>query len=292
MVEVEITKANEMEDNRQYKFLLDKIMRNTNIDFSEYRLQFFERRLQHRFHSAGCNNYWEYISLLNKNPKEYDLLIEALTINESYFFRDTEVFGLLENGIIPEIISQKQAEGATKIRAWSCGTAHGQEAFSMGMLFREALGNSIKNFDIKILATDIDKDALEKAPWGSYDKRALRKMASHLLFKYFTSVQDRYVLSDPVRVLVNFEHHDIISGIQKRGMDLVLCRNLLIYLEKELQEKVLHSLYAALNPGGFIILGKTETIPEQMRGCFDVIDVRERVYRKNESCEPAVCGGV
>jgi len=164
----------EMEDDRQYKFLLDKIMRNVNIDFNGYRAQFVKRRLQNRLHSAGCNNYWEYISLLNKDPQEYDRLIETLTIKESYFFRDTEVFKLLENGIIHKIVSQKQAEGAKKIRAWSCGTAFGQEAYSIAILFREALGNRTKDFDIKILATDIDKDTLERAPWGSYDKRALR----------------------------------------------------------------------------------------------------------------------
>ncbi len=272
-----------MENDRQYKFLLDKIMRNTNIDFSEYRPQFFKRRLQHRFHSAGCNNYWEYISLLNKDPHEYDRLIEAVTIKESYFFRDTEVFELLGNGIIHEIVSQKQAEGARKIRAWSCGAAHGQEAFSIAILLREVLGNSIKDFDIKILATDIDKDALEIAPWGSYDIRSLRKMGPHILFKYFTRFQDGYVLSDRVRVLVSFERHDIVSGIPKRGMDLVFCRNLLIYFQKELQEKVLNNLHTALNPGGFLILGKTETIPEQMRDYFEVVDLKERIYRKESA---------
>lgn len=272
-----------MDNDGQYKFLLDKLMRNTNIDFNGYRAQHLKRRLQHRFDSAGCKNYWDYISLLNKDPDEYDRLIMAMTINESYFFRDTEVFRLLEKGIIPEIVSQKHAEGARKIRAWSCGTAHGQEAFSMGILFREVLGNSINDFDIKILATDIDKDALEKAPWGSYGKRALRNMAPHLLFKYFTRVQDRYVVSDPVRILVNFEHHDVVSGFQKRGMDLVFCRNLLIYFEKDLQEKVLGNLYTSLNPGGFLILGKTETLPEQLRDYFDVIDLTERIYRKESA---------
>jgi chemotaxis protein methyltransferase CheR len=272
-----------MEDDRQYKFLLDKIMRNTNIDFNGYRPQFLKRRLQHRLNSAGCNNYWEYISLLNKDPKEYDRLIEVLTIKESYFFRDTKVFKLLENGIIPEIVSQKQANGAKKIRTWSCGTATGQEAYSMAILLREVLGNRIKDFDIKVLGTDIDKDALEKAPWGSYDRRALRKMGPHLLFKYFTRFQDRYVVSDPVRLLVSFQRHDIVSGIQKRGMDLVLCRNLLIYFEKELQEQVLLKLHTALNPDGFLILGKTETITEQMRDYFEVVDLKERIYRKESA---------
>ena len=272
-----------MEDDRQYKFLLDKIVRNVNIDFGGYRSQLLKRRVQHRLGSTGCNSYWEYISLLNKDPNEYDRLIEVLTIKESYFFRDTEVFKLLENGIIPEIVSQKQAEGVRKIRAWSCGAAHGQEAFSMGILFREALGNRIKDFDLRILATDIDKDALEKAPWGSYDKRTLRKLAPHLLFKYFTRIRNRYVLSDPVRILVSFEHHDIASDFQKQGMDLVLCRNLLIYFEKELQEQVVFNLHTALNPDGFLILGKTETIPEQIKDYFEVVDLRERIYRKESA---------
>jgi len=189
----------------------------------------------------------------------------------------------LKNGIIPEIVSQKQTEGVKKIRAWSCGTAFGQEAYSMAILLREVLGNRIKDFDIKVLGTDVDKDALEKAPWGSYDKRALRKMGPHLLFKYFTRFQDRYVVSDPVRILVSFEHHDIVSGIQKRGMDLVLCRNLLIYFERELQEKALCKLHNALNPGGFLILGKTETITNQMRDYFEVVDLREKIYRKESA---------
>lgn len=145
-----------MEDDRQYKFLLDKIVRNTNIDFNGYRTQFLKRRFQHRLGSTGCKNYWEYISFLNKDPKEYDRLIETLTIKESYFFRDTEVFELLENGIIPEIVSQKQTDGAKKIRAWSCGTATGQEAYSIAILLREVLGNRTKDLDIKILATDVD----------------------------------------------------------------------------------------------------------------------------------------
>jgi chemotaxis protein methyltransferase CheR len=269
-----------MEQDREYEFLLDKIMRNVNVNFREYRPQVLKRRLELRLHSTGCNNYWDYILLLNKDPHEYDRLITVLTIKESYFFRDTEVFELLQNGVIPEIISQKRTNGARKIRAWSCGAALGQEAYSMAILFRDVLGNRAKDFNIKILATDIDKDALEKAPWGSYDARALRNMAPHLLFKFFTLSQDRYLVNDAVRSLVSFERHDVASGIPKYGMDLVLCRNLLIYFQKELQEEVLHNLHNALNPGGFLVLGKTETLPGQVRGHFEIVDLAERIYRK------------
>ena len=256
-------------------------MRSTNIDFSGYRPQLLKRRVQHRLHVAGCDSYWEYVSLLNKYPSEYDRLIESLTIKESYFFRDKNVFELLKNEVIPEIICQKHVEESNVIRVWSCGMGHGQEAYSIAILLCEALGQWIDDYDIRILATDIDKDALEKAPWGSYTKRALRNMSPHLLYKYFTKVRDRYVVSDRVRILVDFHRHDIALGPVKQGMDLVLCRNLLIYFEKGLQEKAVRNLHSALNPGGFLILGKAETLPERVRDHFDIIDLAERVYRDN-----------
>jgi len=139
---------------------------NTHIDFKQYRLQVLKRRVQYRLDLAGCANYWDYILLLNKDPQEYDRLIECLTIKVSEFFRDTKVFDLLGDVIIPEIVSKKQTLGARMIRAWSCGTAHGQEAYSMAILFCESLGPRLDDFDIKILATDIDKKVLEEAPWG------------------------------------------------------------------------------------------------------------------------------
>ncbi|MBW1775272.1 MAG: protein-glutamate O-methyltransferase CheR [Deltaproteobacteria bacterium] len=235
-----------MEDDREFKFLLDKIKRNRGIDFSQYR------------------------------PR----LIECITIKVSKFFRDSKVFDLLEDIIIPEIISQKKTEGTKKIHAWSCGAAFGEEAYSVAILLCEALGSRLNDFDIQILATDIDKNALAEAPWGSYDRNALGNMGAHLLFKYFTRFQDRYVVSDGARSLVTFRRHDIASGSPMWGMDLVLCRNLLIYFQKELQEKALHNIYTALNPGGFLVLGMTETIIPQMLEYFDVVDLRKRIYRK------------
>jgi len=270
-----------MEYDRDFKFLLDKIMRNRNIDFSQYRQQILKRRIRHRLHLAGCATYWDYILLLNRDPQEYDHIIESLTIKVSEFFRNPTVFQVLGDEIIPEIVSQKQARGAKTIRAWSCGAAFGQEAYSMAILFCEALGRKLDGFDIRVLATDIDKNALEEAHWGSYDKTALRKMKTHLLFKYFTRLQDRYVVSDRARSLVTFMHHDIVSGSPQSGMDLVLCRNLLIYFQKELQEKTLCNIHSALKPDGFLVLGNTETITPQMFDYFQVVDLTKRIYRKN-----------
>jgi chemotaxis protein methyltransferase CheR len=269
-----------MEHEREFKFLLDKIRRNRSIDFSQYRPQLLKRRIQNRFHVTGCESYWDYILLLNRDPQEYDRLIESLTIKVSEFFRDPEAFDVLAEVVIPEIIDQKKALGFKKIRAWSCGAAFGQEAYSVAILFCEALESKLNRYDIKILATDIDQATLEMAPWGAFEKRALRKMSPDLLFKYFSQLEDRYVVSDRARALVSFEYHDIVSGCSKSGMDLVLCRNLLIYFEKELQQQALYNLYSALNPGGFLLLGKTESVGPQMSDCFEVVDLRERVYKK------------
>ena len=269
-----------MEGEREFTFLLDKIKRNRNIDFSQYRPQVLKRRTQHRLHVTGCETYWDYIMLLNRDPQEYDRLIESLTIKVSEFFRDHMVFDLLGTIVITEIIAHKQTRGISKIRAWSCGAAFGQEAYSLAILFCEALGSSLDDFDIKIVATDIDKKALEEAPWASYESGAVRKMSPHLRFKYFTHVGDRYVVSDKVRNLVNFKHHDVVSNNTMSHMELVLCRNLLIYFQKELQEKALRNLHASLNSGGFLILGKTETLTPNMLDYFEVMDIRERIYRQ------------
>jgi chemotaxis methyl-accepting protein methylase len=269
-----------MENEREFQFILDKIKRNRNLDFREYRTTVLERRIQYRMHLAGCGSFWDYVLLLNRDPGEYDRLIELLTIKVSDFFRDPTVFDALSSEIIPEIIAQKQNQGAKNIFAWSCGSAFGQEAFSMAILFCEALGRRLDCFDIKILATDIDKSSLEKAQWASYDREAVKKVKPHILFKYFTRFQDNYIVNDIVRDLVRFRHHDLILDGQKFNTDLVLCRNLLIYFEKALQEKALRNLYNAMNVGGFLILGKTETIAPQMSHCFEVLDLRERIYKK------------
>ena len=269
-----------MEYDQEYRFLLDKIRRNSGIDFSRYRPQVLERRIQHRMHSAECATYWDYIMLLNRDPQEYDRIIESLTIKVSDFFRDPKVFDLLIDIVIPEIVAQKQNQRNRKIQAWSCGAAFGQEAYSMAIMFCEVLGSRIARFDVNILATDIDKNALEEAPWGSYDRRALRKMAVPLLFKYFTRVKERYVMSDRARSLVTFKYHDVLSGSVHLGMDLVLCRNLLIYFQKEHQETALRNLHHDLNPDGFLVLGKTENIARGMLDYFEVVDLRERIYRK------------
>jgi len=138
----------QVQDDREFKFILDKIKRNRNIDFSQYRPQVLKRRILHRLHVTGCETYWDYILLLNRDPEEYNRLIGSLTIKVSEFFRDSGVFDLLAEAVIPEIIAQKKARGSRKIRAWSCGAAFGQEAYSVTILFCEALGSKLNSYKL------------------------------------------------------------------------------------------------------------------------------------------------
>ena len=269
-----------MHEDNEFEFLLGKIRRNKHIDFSGYRRENLMRRIVYRMGLAGCGTYWEYILLLNRDPEEYDRLIQSLTIKVSHFFRDGDVFRFLHSSVIPGIAEQKKKENDTRIRAWSCGAAFGQEAYSMAILFCEALGPRIRNVDIRITATDIDRKALEQAQWASYPRESMKKMEPYLLFKYFTRLNDRYVVSDPARDLVCFVYHDILADRPLIGMDLVMCRNLLIYFEKGVQERVLHCLCSSLRRGGFLVLGMTETMGPGVAGHFDTVDGTRRVYRK------------
>ena len=186
----------QMDGEKELKFLLEKVRRNRNIDFSQYRRAVLERRLQHRLFETRCAGYLEYVMLLNQDPTEYDRLIQTLTIKVSEFFRDPKVFDYLRGRVIPEIVSRKKDRSSKRIRVWSCGAAYGEEAYSTAILFCEVLGRGLSEFDIEIVATDIDKSALARAPWGSYDKKALRRVSPHLLFKYFTRSGDRYVVNE------------------------------------------------------------------------------------------------
>ncbi|MEK7274177.1 MAG: protein-glutamate O-methyltransferase CheR [Candidatus Desantisbacteria bacterium] len=273
--------------DRELMFLLDKIKRNRNIDFSQYQTHTLKNRIQNRLHVTNCHSYWDYILLLNKEPEEYDLLINSLTIKVSSFFRNTKTFELLRNSVIPEIISYKQAQGCKRICAWSCGAALGQEAYSMAILFCEALANHLNDYDLNILATDIDQQTLKKAPWVAYDKKALSDIKPYLLFKYFTRTGESYAVSDRLRSMITFKCHDVTSNNQRSGMDLILCRNLLIYFQKGLQERVLNNLYAALNPHGFLVLGKAESLASSLNGLLEVVDVGERVFQKGGGYFPS-----
>ncbi len=263
-----------------FRFLLDKIQRNKGADFSLYRTGTLKRRIDSRLKSVGCKDYSDYIIYLNKNPEEYDNLISAITINVTEFFRNPETFVVLEKKVIPEIIRSKKEQGKKVIRAWSAGTSNGEEAYSLAILFLEALGENITDFDIVVYGTDVDPACVEKGKAGSYTAGGMKEINKERLMKYFNKNEENYEVNDSVKKLTRFMAHNLVSDEFLKHLDLVLCRNVVIYFTKPLQEMVYNNFARALNKGGFVVLGKVESLWGFVQKDFAAFDNRERIYRK------------
>jgi len=267
-------------DEGDFKFLLEKIHRNTGADFGLYRTGTLKRRIASRLRTAGCRGYSDYIIYLNKEPEEYAKLIDAITINVTEFFRNPETFHVIEKSVVPEIIRAKKTQGRKVIRAWSAGTSFGEEAYSLAILFLEALGEHAHGFDIIVYGTDIDPGCIVRAKAGLYSQGSMKEVKKDLVNKYFHKSDGLYAVNDSVRNITNFKLHNLVSDEFLPHMDLILCRNVVIYFTKPLQEMVYSGFARTLNKDGFLVLGKVESLWGYPKEQFKVFDNRERIYRK------------
>jgi len=263
-----------------FELLKRKIMRERGFNCKCYKESSLKRRIRIRMKANNIHSYSEYIRFLTGNEEEYDKLIDVLTVNVTEFFRDSETYDKIKELILPELISRKREEGRKIIRIWSAGCASGEEPYSISILLREYLGDKIDDFIIFIRATDIDEKSLELARKGEYKSDALKNVKKHFIRKYFEKVNDGYRIRDSIRNMVKFGKHDIISGKTQRYFDLILCRNVLIYLSRDAQKSLFEMFHQALNKKGYLIIGKTETMHEQMPNKFELIDLSERIYRE------------
>ncbi|HUV49548.1 MAG TPA: protein-glutamate O-methyltransferase CheR [Anaerolineae bacterium] len=280
------------------------LLARRDIDFSRYREGTIKRRLARRMAATGCDNYNDYFDCLEKDPWEYERLFRDLTIKVSRFFRNRAVFEILSDKIFPDIMSAKESENDSTIRIWCAGCSFGEEVYSVAITLVEYLkkrGKKIDDYSISIFGTDIDDKALEKARAGVYGDEAVRAINKEILNSYFvfstatgltplsrlTSYHPAYLLIDSIKNMVSFSEHDLTS---KRKMsppagivanyDLILCRNLLIYFSVPLQKRAFSNLFNSLNPGGYIILGKSESLPEYLKPFLVTQNSHHRVYKK------------
>jgi len=196
-----------------------------------------------------------------------------LTINVTAFFRDPGVYTLIKR----KVLSQWQQQ--SRIRIWSAGCAHGQEPYSLAILLNEELPPLCH---WSILATDIDPTVLEHARSGRYSADSIQPVQSDLRLQYFDFVGEERVVKPGIKRRIEFRQHDLTGKLPDERFDMIVCRNVLIYFISGLQERLFNGFHARLNPGGFLVLGKTETLLGDMRCWFDVIDIRERIYQRRE----------
>ncbi len=261
-----------MDDEEELKNLLEKIYTERSYDFRGYKKSSLKRRIQKRMLATQIKSYAEYAQLLDTSPQEYEKLLETLTIKVTEFFRDEEIFRAVEE-ILLEIIKGKL--GQRKIRVWCPGCATGEEAYSIVMLLAEKLGEELGSYEIKIYATDISREAIATARAGEYARNKLKNILEALRGKYFEAGR----IKKHIRSMIIFGAHNLITDPPISHLDALFCRNMLIYFTHELQSKVLLRLHAALEKGGFLVLGKSESLPASAANLFRQVN-KLPIYRR------------
>ncbi|SHF71999.1 chemotaxis protein methyltransferase CheR [Desulfacinum infernum DSM 9756] len=256
--------------NTQCARLVELLRDRRGLDFSGYRSSAFERRCRSRAEKLGFQDLGDYVSHVTSHPEEVDALLDALTINVTSFFRDPWVFELLAERILPGVVHEKVRRGERLFRAWSAGCATGEEAYSLAMMLMEHA-----DMECLVLGTDLDVKALDAARKAFYDEGCVLNVRLGTLKKYFEAVEGGYRVGERVRRRVTFAVHDLCdehrlvpSEAVFGDFDLVSCRNVLIYYEKEAQEKIAAKLHRALMPGGLLVLGEVETVPSPFSRYF------------------------
>jgi chemotaxis protein methyltransferase CheR len=268
------------EDKAQaFKLLLNKIFEDRRLDFSQYREGFLKRRVALRMHVNKIDSYSNYLLLLIKNPEEYEKLFDVLCINISEFFRDPVVWQSLR-GHLESLIQQKLKLNDRHIRIWSAGCANGEEPYSVAILLKEILNYNAAQFSIEIYGTDIDKKCLKAADAAGYPKESLKNVDAKYLKSSFTSSGKDFRVKEEVKNWVQLESRDLILDDSIEATDVILCRNVFIFLGRDLQEQLLTKFYKSLKTGGYLILGKVEMILGEAKEIFEEIDCKNRIFRK------------
>jgi two-component system CheB/CheR fusion protein len=237
---------------------LERVRDRTGLDFAPYKRPTIVRRLQRRMAAVGAQDLAEYRRYLDRHPEETQRLVASFLIKVTEFFRDPELFDYLREQILPGLIAEARQRG--ELRIWSAGCATGEEAYSLAILVAELLGDDLRAFPVRIFATDVAVDAVEFARRGLYPASALADAPPEIVARYFTQVDGGYEVRKEVRSLVIFGEHDLGHRAPFPRIDLVLCRNVLIYFTTELQRRALRLFAFSLRIGGYLALGKSESV--------------------------------
>lgn len=259
-----------------YEEILKVLRLRTGTDFTRYKENTVRRRLQRRMAANHMTQAEHYLEFVKDHPDEADRAAQDILISVTSFFRDAEAFEKLER-YVKKLLEKKQA--GDQIRVWVAGCATGEEAFSIALLLYEQLGTTVVNYKIQVFATDIDLPALGKARKAVFHASAMSQLRPELVSKYFTESGDYYVLNKAVRDLVVIARQDITEDPPFLRLDLISCRNLLIYFKSALQNKILEIFHYALNEGGYLFLGKSESA-RQGQELYQTVDAEARIYRR------------
>jgi two-component system CheB/CheR fusion protein len=259
------------------EILLDYLRRSRGFDFTGYKRSSLSRRVQKRMQSVRISGYLDYLDHLEVDPDEFTQLFNTILINVTGFFRDPPAWQYLRTEVLPRILAQKQPD--EPVRIWSAGCASGEEAYTLAMLLAEALGTDDIRDRVKIYATDVDHEALNQARAARYSAREVEGVPPELLERYFEHNGQGYVFSNELRRAVIFGRHDLLQDAPISRVDLLVCRNTLMYFNADAQAHILGRFAFALREEGCLFLGRAEMLLAHSN-MFSPVDLKRRLFRK------------
>lgn len=262
--------------DENFEHLLEFLRTERGFDFTGYKRASLRRRVSKRMGDVGITGFGEYLDHLQAHPDEFDALFNTILINVTSFFRDADHWEHLEREIIPRIVANA---GDRPIRVWSAGCSSGEEAYSLAMVFAEALGDERFVQQVKIYATDVDEEALTQARRARYSTGAMEGVPEERRAKFFVQEGDEYAFRSDLRSAVIFGRHDLLTDAPISRLDLLVCRNALMYFNSQTQGRILRHLHFALTPHGVLFLGKAEMLLTRTKE-FEPIDLQHRMFRK------------
>jgi chemotaxis methyl-accepting protein methylase len=263
----------------EFAALTEKISRERGFGCASYKEKCLRRRIAVRMRAMGVHTYRQYADVLDRDTREYERLLDALTINVTKLFRNWETYDTVGSAVIPALWARSEHE----INVWSAGCSSGEEPYSLAILFHrhaEQTGELDRLKRVRIVGTDIDRVSLAAAERGSFGEAAFADTPADIRARYFSDAAPATV--DPVvRSIVSFERRDLLSDAPPAGpLHLITCRNVIIYFDRATQERLFERFHDLLHPGGFLVLGKVETLLGRARTMFAAIRGRERIFAR------------
>jgi two-component system CheB/CheR fusion protein len=263
--------------------LLEKVYRDGGYDFRDYKGGTVTRRLERRLQVTGAETYADYMRYLDAHPEEYEGLSQTLAIALSGFFRNRPSFDQVTRLALPELVAHKINRQQYSLRFWSTACARGEEPYSIAITLAEFLKTHPYDLDIRIYATDLNRKILNQARTGRYSPQEIAELPPDVVERYFSAGSGGYTVRAHLRERVCFSRFDLTSNLSPPfgEVDCIFCCNVLIYLQKQLQRRLLDRLYQVLATPGFLVLGEVETPTDNLREKLICLDSKAKIYKKS-----------
>lgn len=250
------------------------------FDTDQYNDSFLKRRVLVRLRNVNTGSLFNYSKLLSESSQERTLLLKELTIHVTHFFRDSSVFDMIKDDVLPILTHIKKADHDYNLKIWCAGCSTGEEPYSMAIILKEFFEDKPTKFKIKFIANDIDKASIEKAKEGIYDANQLMETKNEIISKYFIKVSGQYKIVDEIKEMVEFSVGNFLSKEMPKELDMILCRNVVIYFDGDTKKTLYDHFFDVLKKGGFYIMGKTESLMGNKKDFFQIYNATEKIYFK------------